>query len=41
MATGIKGNIYYAKFDNVDLEKNIYGDDKSDSKGRDAKINVG
>ena len=35
------GHAYYAKFEYRDVSKNIYGDDKSDSKGRDAKINVG
>lgn len=35
------GHAYYAKFGYRDVSKNIYGDDKSDPKGRDAKINVG
>lgn len=35
------GHSYYAKFEYRDVSKNIYGDDKSDPKGRDAKINVG
>ncbi len=35
------GEVYYAKFDDVDIQKNIYGDRRSDSAGRDAKINVG
>lgn len=35
------GHAYYAKFEYRDVSKNIYGDDKSDPKGRDAKINVG
>ena len=35
------GHAYYAKFEYRDVSKNIYGDDKSDPKGRDAKVNVG
>ena len=35
------GNIYYAKFDDVGIQKNIYGDRKSSPKGWKAKINVG
>jgi len=35
------GHAYYATFDKVDVKKNIYGDTKSDDKGRDAKINAG
>ena len=30
----------YAKFDEVDVNKNIYGDDKSSQRGKDAKVNV-
>ncbi len=36
-----RGEVYYAKFDELDLQKNIYGDNKSTQKGRDAKINTG
>ena len=32
---------YYAKFDTNDINKNIYGDKKSDKHGWKAKINVG
>lgn len=35
------GDVLYAKFDERDLSKNIYGDKKSSPAGRDAKINVG
>ncbi|MBQ3503779.1 MAG: hypothetical protein IJA75_03640 [Oscillospiraceae bacterium] len=35
------GHSYYAKFEYRDVSKNIYGDNKSDPKGRDAKINIG
>ena len=35
------GHPYYARFEYGDVNKNIYGDDKSDDVGRDAKINVG
>ena len=35
------GHAYYAKFEYRDVSKNIYGDDSSDHKGLDAKINVG
>ena len=35
------GHACYAQFDVEDITKNIYGDNKSDQKGRDAKINVG
>ena len=35
------GHSYYAKFDYRGVSKNIYGDDKSNDSGRDAKINVG
>lgn len=35
------GHAYYATFEYRDVSKNIYGDTASDSKGRDAKINVG
>ncbi len=35
------GKKYYATFEEDDLQKNIYGDRKSDDKGRDAKLNVG
>lgn len=34
-------NIYYAKFDEADLKKNVYGDKKSDRNGWKAKINTG
>jgi hypothetical protein len=35
------GHVYYATFDEGDINKNIYGDKKSDTKGWKAKINVG
>lgn len=35
------GHPYYARFENADVRKNIYGDKRSDSKGQRAKINVG
>ena len=35
------GKKYYARFDEDDLQKNIYGDNKSSQKGYNAKINVG
>ena len=35
------GNVYYARFLSRDLKKNIYGDKKSDQKGRNAKIRAG
>ena len=35
------GQAYYATFDEKDVNKNIYGDKKSDKKGWKAKINVG
>lgn len=35
------GDVLYAKFDERDLSKNIYGDKRSSPAGRDAKINVG
>ena len=35
------GHAYYARFETADVNKNIYGDNKSDSKGWKAKINVG
>ena len=35
------GHAYYATFEKADVEKNIYGDSKSDDAGRDAKINAG
>ena len=35
------GHAYYATFDEKDVNKNIYGDKLSDSKGWKAKINVG
>ena len=35
------GHAYYARFDDGDIRKNIYGDKKSDSKGYRAKINEG
>ena len=34
-------NTYYAKFDEADLRKNVYGDKKSSQKGWKAKINTG
>ncbi len=35
------GHAYYATFEEVDVNKNIYGDKRSDKKGWKAKINVG
>ena len=35
------GHTYYAVFDKADVNKNIYGDKRSDKKGLKAKINVG
>ena len=35
------GHAYYATFEKDDINKNIYGDKKSDALGRDAKVNVG
>lgn len=35
------GHTYFAAFDEKDVNKNIYGDNKSDTKGWKAKINVG
>ena len=35
------GHVYYAAFDEGDINKNIYGDKKSDTKGWKAKFNVG
>ncbi|MBQ9913048.1 MAG: hypothetical protein IJO73_02345 [Clostridia bacterium] len=35
------GHVYYAKFDESSLEKNIYGDKYSSPRGWKAKINVG
>lgn len=35
------GHAYYATFDEEDVNKNIYGDKRSDKKGWKAKINVG
>lgn len=35
------GHAYYAKFEYRDISKNIYGDESSDQKGRDAKVNTG
>lgn len=35
------GHAYYATFDDNDVNKNIYGDKRSDKKGYRAKINVG
>ncbi len=35
------GIVQYAKFDDADIRKNIYGDKKSSRKGWKAKINVG
>lgn len=34
-------NTYYAKFDEADLRKNVYGDKKSSQKGWKSKINTG
>ena len=35
------GEVYYARFDENDISKNIYGDRKSSQRGWRAKINVG
>lgn len=35
------GHAYYATFARADINKNIYGDNKSDAEGHDAKINAG
>ena len=35
------GDVYYAKFDEADLRKNVYGDKKSSLRGWKAKINTG
>lgn len=35
------GQTYYAKFDETDIRKNIYGDKKSDRLGYNAKVNTG
>ena len=35
------GNVYYARFSKADVNKNIYGDKRSDAVGRNAKLNVG
>ncbi|MDY3690829.1 MAG: LPD23 domain-containing protein [Dysosmobacter sp.] len=35
------GDVYYAKFDEADLRKNVYGDKKSSPRGWKAKINTG
>ena len=35
------GHAYYATFAADDIRKNIYGDNRSDPEGRDAKINAG
>ena len=35
------GNVYYARFANEDVKKNIWGDKQSDKEGWKAKINVG
>ena len=35
------GQVYYAAFEDADIQKNIYGDKKSDAKGYKAKINAG
>ena len=35
------GETYYARFDDADIRKNIYGDKKSDAKGKTAKVNAG
>ncbi|MBD5133629.1 MAG: hypothetical protein HDT38_04015, partial [Clostridiales bacterium] len=39
--TASNGETYYAKFDEADLRKNIYGDKRSSPRGWKAKINVG
>lgn len=35
------GETYYARFDSADIRKNIYGDKKSDARGKRAKLNTG
>ena len=35
------GHAYYARFEEADVRKNIYGDKRSDYKGVKAKVNVG
>lgn len=35
------GEVYYAQFENIDTNKNIYGDKRSDRQGKRAKLNVG
>ena len=35
------GHTYYARFEEADVRKNIYGDNRSDYKGIKAKVNVG
>lgn len=35
------GHAYYATFQKEDVNKNIYGDSKSDQAGKDAKVNIG
>ena len=35
------GQVYYARFNRKDLNKNIYGDKRSSSQGLTAKVNVG
>lgn len=35
------GHTYYARFEEADVRKNIYGDKRSDYKGIKAKVNVG
>lgn len=35
------GHVYYARFDESDISKNVYGDKRSSFRGYRAKINVG
>lgn len=37
----VDGEVYYAQFDDADISKNIYGDNKSSKQGWRAKINTG
>ena len=37
----VDGETYYARFDQKDVNKNVYGDRRSDRKGYNAKIDVG
>ena len=36
----VDGETYYARFAGIDIKKNIYGDNNSDSSGRKAKLNI-